>query len=60
MQRGFTIAARDSPIAGNAVALEVRAEFQLSPNMAVVVDYSGQTADDARDHAVKAGFRLRF
>lgn len=54
----FTIAG--SPIAQNALAVEVGLSLDLTPNATLGVSYQGQIAGQAQDHGLKANLGIRF
>jgi len=49
-----------APLADDATLLEAGIGARLSANSLLELDYSGQLADEANDHAVSARFSLRF
>lgn len=49
-----------APIARDALVLEAGLDLALGGNAALSVSYNGQLASEARDHGLKADFRMRF
>lgn len=49
-----------TPIARDALVLEAGLDIAVSPNAKFGLGYNGQIAGNARDHAVKADFTVKF
>ena len=55
---GFTVAG--VPLARDSALVEAGFDVVVKPNATLGLSYSGQLADNVRDHAVKGNATLRF
>ncbi len=49
-----------TPIARDALALEVGLDVQIGPRSSLGIAYSGQIGDDAQDHSANATLTVSF
>jgi outer membrane autotransporter protein len=57
---GDAFAVAGTPIAENAVVIEVGLDLNLSDTATLGLSYNGQIARDAHDHGVRADLTMRF
>ncbi|MBP2551631.1 outer membrane autotransporter protein [Neorhizobium galegae] len=60
MTSGASFSSPGVPIAKDALAVDLGMEVALSDQSALRASYSGQFADNSRDHAFKVGLDVRF
>jgi len=55
---GFTVSG--APVAEDAALIDAGIDFKLAPNTTLGITYSGQLADDATAHSIKANLGVKF